>query len=228
VIAVKTGDARALVHAIPDKSIDCIFTDPVYDRIADYHWLATTAARVLKPHGVCLVWFATKHLKPVLDALCPPLHYRWQLVEIQVFSGIKAGTSVISSRHNDCLWLELAPDASRAHTRIWDVSTVSKKERPRVPIPRNGFAWSKHPNTVKRWLEAFTQPGDHVLDPFTGHGTVPALCQALGRRCTAFEINPERATRARDRVAGTQPPLFAPNLSSFSPSVKNQQPSFVL
>ena len=35
-----TGDARELAKAIPDESVDLIFTDPVYDRIDDYRWLA--------------------------------------------------------------------------------------------------------------------------------------------------------------------------------------------
>jgi len=46
---IVTGDARELAKAIPDESIDLVFTDPVYDRIDDYRWLAETAARVLEP-----------------------------------------------------------------------------------------------------------------------------------------------------------------------------------
>ena len=37
---IYTGDARELAEAIPDESVDLIFTDPVYDRIDDYRWLA--------------------------------------------------------------------------------------------------------------------------------------------------------------------------------------------
>lgn len=217
-IDIQTGKAQALVRALPAASVDLIFTDPVYDDLDAYLWLAYTAERVLKPGGAVLVWYATKRLPDVLAAMLPPLCYRWQLVEIQTFSGIKAGTSIVSSRHNDCLWLELAPNASRAYTRIWDVSTVSKRERPDVPLPRNDFAWSKHPNTVLRWLTAFTQPGDLVLDPFTGHGTVPALCKALGRRCIAYEIDLQRAEAARRRVAETQAPL--PGLRDAPPAAQ--------
>lgn len=204
---IVTGDALKLTECIPDRSVDMIFTDPIYDDFDAYRWLAQAAQRILKPTGLCLVWFGTKFLKSVLGVMTPPLFYRWQLVEIQVFSGIKAGTSIISSRHNDCLWLELSPDASRAYSRIWDVSNVSKKERPDVPLPRNGFKWSKHPNTIKRWVDAFTRPGDLVFDPFTGHGTVPAVCKALGRDYIGFEIDAARAVKAQDRVAFTQPPM---------------------
>lgn len=50
-----TGDARELAKQIPDESVDMVFTDPVYENIDDYRWLAETAARVLKPGGACLV-----------------------------------------------------------------------------------------------------------------------------------------------------------------------------
>ena len=51
---IVTGDARVLAERIPDESIDLIFTDPVYDRIDDYRWLAETAARVLRNNGSLL------------------------------------------------------------------------------------------------------------------------------------------------------------------------------
>jgi DNA modification methylase len=35
-VGIYTGDARELSRAIPDESVDLIFTDPVYDRIEDY------------------------------------------------------------------------------------------------------------------------------------------------------------------------------------------------
>ena len=47
-----------------------------------------------------------------------------------------------------------------------------------------------------------------ILDPFTGGGTVPAVCKMLGRNYIAFEIEPATAEAARERVLNTQPPLF--------------------
>ena len=40
------GDARELAQAIPDESVYLVFTDPVYNRVDDYRWLAETGARV--------------------------------------------------------------------------------------------------------------------------------------------------------------------------------------
>ena len=66
--------------------------------------------------------------------------------------------------------------------------------------------WSKNPSATISWLQQI-----HFLmcfDPFTGGGTVPAVCKMLGRNYLAFEIDPDTAELARQRVEMTQPPLF--------------------
>ena len=59
--SIYTGDARELALALPDESVDLIFTDPVYDRIDDYRWLAQTAERVLKPGGSVIAQVGTTY-----------------------------------------------------------------------------------------------------------------------------------------------------------------------
>lgn len=39
-------------------------------------------------------------------------------------------------------------------------------------------------------IEAFSQPGDLILDPFVGGGTTPVEAQRLGRRVVAADLNP--------------------------------------
>lgn len=51
-----------------------------------------------------------------------------------------------------------------------------------------------HPNQlpiklVGRHVKAYTQEGDHVLDPFCGSGTTALVCRALGRRCTTYDVS---------------------------------------
>jgi hypothetical protein len=47
-----------------------------------------------------------------------------------------------------------------------------------------------------------------VLDPFCGGGTVPAACKTLKRQWLSFEIDPDVAEAARNRIKYMQPPLF--------------------
>ncbi|MBU1621856.1 MAG: hypothetical protein KJ604_20565, partial [Gammaproteobacteria bacterium] len=70
---IYTGDARELAEAIPDESVDLIFTDPVYDRIDDYRWLAEAVARVLKQDRACLVWCAQPLSAQCYNVMSPHL-----------------------------------------------------------------------------------------------------------------------------------------------------------
>ena len=74
---IYTGDARELARRIPDESVDLIFTDPVYDRIDDYRWLAETAARILKPGGSVMALCAHEYLDQVMKVMDASLKYHW-------------------------------------------------------------------------------------------------------------------------------------------------------
>lgn len=54
-------------------------------------------------------------------------------------------------------------------------------------------------------VEASTNPGDLVLDPFVGSGTTPAVCRKLGRRCLGIEMIDEYVEVARKRLAAIEP-----------------------
>jgi len=71
-----------------------------------------------------------------------------------------------------------------------------------------GHEWGKNFGAVAYYVNAFTDNNGLVVDPFSGGGTVPAVCKMLGRHYLAFEIDPGVAERARERVRNTQPPLF--------------------
>jgi DNA modification methylase len=201
---IYTGDAKELSKKIPDNSIDLIFTDPVYDRIEDYEWLAETAARVLKDDRACLVWALNPLVNDCTNAMGKYLVFERQLTLFM--SGVTVGTHVgrLFVKTSPCIFMSKGqPKLSK---QVWDISIgVSNSQK-------NGkhHKWGKDPTTVFRWIEAFTQPGAIVLDPFTGGGTVPAVCKMLSRRYLAFEIDPETADLARQRVLMTQPPLIVP------------------
>lgn len=47
----------------------------------------------------------------------------------------------------------------------------------------------------------FSNPGERVLDPCAGSGTVGLACKLLGREYTGYEIDAEWASKAIDRIA---------------------------
>jgi len=70
--------------------------------------------------------------------------------------------------------------------------------------------WQKPIKAISYWLGCFSHSNAIVFDPFTGGGTVPAVCKMLSRNYLGFEIDPATADAARERVLLTQPPLFVP------------------
>ena len=57
-------------------------------------------------------------------------------------------------------------------------------------------------------IEASTNPGDLVLDPFVGVGTTAAVCRKLGRNCIGIELDEGYVQAARKRLSAIGPGLF--------------------
>lgn len=105
---IVTGDARVLAERIPDVSVDLIFTDPVYDRIEDYAWLAETAARVLKPDRAALVWCGIQWIRETMNALADGgLSIRWTFGAVRP-KGFPSGRFFQKGFSNwqCCVWCE--------------------------------------------------------------------------------------------------------------------------
>ncbi len=57
------------------------------------------------------------------------------------------------------------------------------------------------PKLIEPCILAGSRPGDTVLDPFFGSGTVGEVCERLGRKWVGIEINPEYVAMAQKRTA---------------------------
>lgn len=194
-----TGDARELAKRIPDESVDLIFTDPVYQNIDDYRWLAETASRILVEGGSVLVYLAHYWLDKVLAAMTPHLQYRWLLVEKKISSGALIWSYRLYSHYIPLLWLSKGKPKGKP-SRIdflWSLPKGAEVNHP----------WSKNRCRIEYWLRRFSEINDIILEPFCGGGAVVAACKTTNRFYLAFETDPNVADLARQRVANTQPPL---------------------
>lgn len=72
-------------------------------------------------------------------------------------------------------------------------------------IPTQAFAGAHFatfpPALVEPCVLAGTRPGDFVLDPFFGSGTVGLVCDRLGRSYVGIELNPEYVMIAAQRLS---------------------------
>ena len=86
----------------------------------------------------------------------------------------------------------------------WHMPICSGRERLRV----NGVkahSTQKPRALLYRVLEASTNPGDVVLDPFFGTGTSGEVARLLGRHWIGIEQDPDYARLASERIAAVSP-----------------------
>jgi DNA modification methylase len=75
---------------------------------------------------------------------------------------------------------------------VWEMPTESQGQDHPAPFP---FGLAR--DHVATW----SNPGDLVLDPFSGSGTTAKAAKELGRRFLGLEINPEYCAIAERRIA---------------------------
>ncbi|WP_447754509.1 DNA-methyltransferase [Enterobacter asburiae] len=81
----------------------------------------------------------------------------------------------------------------RNRRTVWNVNTR--------PFSGAHFA-TFPPDLIRPCILASTEPGDFVLDPFFGSGTVGVVCQDEARQYVGIELNPEYVDIAVDRLQG--------------------------
>lgn len=87
----------------------------------------------------------------------------------------------------------------------WYLPVCNGRERLRHPTGEKAHPTQKPEMLLRMVIEASTNPGDLVLDPFVGVGTTAAVCRKLGRRCIGIELDEDYVAIARERLAGIEP-----------------------
>ncbi|MEO6809035.1 MAG: site-specific DNA-methyltransferase [Isosphaeraceae bacterium] len=92
------------------------------------------------------------------------------------------------------------PDGFTADQDTWHVSRVCGTFKERA-----GWHGCQMPEQVLgRIINACSNPGDLVLDPFAGSGTTLTVAKKLDRRFLGFELSPEYAERINARLAAAE------------------------
>ena len=78
---------------------------------------------------------------------------------------------------------------------VWEISIVAP-----VAKERTGYPTQKPEALLERLVEACTEAGDAVLDPYLGSGTTLSVAARLGRIGTGIDANPRALHIARQRL----------------------------
>ena len=87
----------------------------------------------------------------------------------------------------------------------WLLPICSGGERIKGKDGKKAHPTQKPESLLYRILMATTQPGDVVLDPFSGSGTTAAMAKKLGRHYIGLERDETYAKVARERLASITP-----------------------
>lgn len=225
------GDALEFLPRLPSRSIDLLVTDPPfaidfkaqrlnYNRTGSnvlegyreipagdyadftFRWMEE-AFRILSSTGSLYVFSGWNRLKEVLYSLDEAgfttiNHLIWKY-QFGVFTKRKFVTS-----HYHILFAVKDPVHYTFHKiehypeDVWVINREYWKGRKKTP--------TKLPyKLVERILSFSSSPGDMVLDPFLGSGTVAVVSRDMGRHFLGFEVVDEYYSFAVERLQNREP-----------------------
>jgi site-specific DNA-methyltransferase (adenine-specific) len=191
------GDSIQLLQRVPDDSVDLILTDPPYlvnyrsrdgrtfqnENPDDTSWLEPAFAemyRVLKPDSLCLSFYGYSMAHHFLQAF--------------ESAGFRVVGHIVFKKHY--------ASGARFTRRTHEQAYLLAKGRPRTPMQPidDVLPWGKytgnrlHPcqkpvSIFQPVIEAFTKPGDLILDPFAGSASTAVAAKSLARHYLAIEMD---------------------------------------
>lgn len=203
---IYTGDACDLAAAIPDESVDLIFTDPPYPReyLPLYERLAQMGARTLKDGRRCMALAGYVHLPTIIESMSRHMDWAWIIAQVQGHLTSAIFPERVWASWKPCLVFKKGKIDDRANFAM----DCFRDTAAALKYSKNFHEWGQGAPFFAYYIDRWTEEGDIVIDPFGGGGTTAAVCKMLGRRWLAFEIDPATAERARERVLMAQSPLF--------------------
>ena len=226
------GDAYELIKSIPDKSIDCIITDPPYEYDEKIKWFQSKLSEETKEsHGGISERMKKDSLK---GGVRTEIMDEWVRVlkKISIFVFCNKAQLLdyinyfVTERKCNCellIWAKSNPVPlangafvhdkeyclnfweKGAYHRIKDIShgrTVYS-----IPINQKDSKEFGHPtckpvSMVRNFVEIGTAEGGVILDCFMGSGTTAIACKEAKRRFIGFEKSEKWLKVANDRLEG--------------------------
>lgn len=216
---ITCGDCYELIKELPDKSVDCVYTDIPYlycnGGSGDSELSARTEKKrdEIKDISNGIDYAILDEFKRVLKKLnifiwCSKM----QLLDIMKWGGVYNQDLLV--------WCKSNPTPQCHNNWLPDLEYCVHIREKGVPL-NNGYELKskyyispanktdkdifKHPtikplSLVRRHILHATQQNDIILDPFIGSGTTAIAAAETGRQFIGFEINPKWAKIATDRL----------------------------
>lgn len=236
---IYTGDALQLLGELPENSVDAMLVDPPYcagaiseaqrtrsrgqglrsSTISRFGWftgdnmgtaglmwflrsLALETMRVVKPTGSLLV-FCDWRMLPSLEPAIESAGLRWQSLVVWDKGSMGLGQGF---RHQHELIMHFTLGGPEYH----NLGTSDVLPFGRVTTSERIHQTQKPTGLLAALIQVVAPFNGVVVDPMVGSGATCIACKQTRRRWLAFEIDPNVAEPARERVYYTKTPLFVP------------------
>lgn len=215
------GDAVAWLRSLADGSVDLVVTDPAYESL-EKHRATGTTTRLKHSKSSSNDWFEIfpnarfpEFFVEVYRVLANNAHFYMYCDAETMFvakpmaeaAGFKFWKPLVfdkktigmgyhyRARYEFILFFE------KGKRRLADLGVADIIEAPRV---RNGYPTEKPVSVSEVLVRQSTGPGQLVVDPFMGSGSVGSAATGLGRRFAGNDLSPGSIdiTRARLLAGG--------------------------
>lgn len=209
-VRILTGDAREILPTLPADAAQAVITDPVWPNCPEGLLPGWNRAGDLLAETLDLLPAGVRRLVIILRSDCDPrflaavpsrwpfFNAHWLQYAMPGYMGRKLGGNEIAYAFGE-------PIERREGQMV--IPSVAPKAQP-GSRKANGHPCSRalsHMEWLVRW---WSDPGETILDPFAGSGTVGLAADRLQRDALLIEVQEEWAEIARRRIAGDAP-LFA-------------------
>lgn len=206
--SVLQGDCTAILKTLAPGSVDFVLTDPPYlvrykdrsgrtvrnddtpgvlDAFVDVY-------RVLKTNSLCVSFYGWNRVDLFFDA--------WKRAGFRPVGHVVFSKSYASARRyvqyaHESAYVLAKGTPAMPKEPLWDVQPWRYSGNRSHPT-------EKAVETLRPIVQAFTRPGDIVLDPFAGSGSSLVAAALLGRRFLGIEVEPTFCAMARQRLQGVE------------------------
>jgi site-specific DNA-methyltransferase (adenine-specific) len=191
------GDCIKVLKDLPNNSVDLVITDPPY--LVNYRSQDGRSFNNENPKEADWLWPAFREIYRVLmpDSLCISF-YGFTMLEKFILAwkeaGFKPAEQIIFKKE----YFSSVGQVSRIHEGAY-ILAKGQPSSPYIFLP-SVLRWGKytgnkyHPtqkpvSIIKPLIEAFSKPGDIVLDPFSGSGTTALAASECGRKYIGIELD---------------------------------------
>jgi site-specific DNA-methyltransferase (adenine-specific) len=228
---VACRDAVGWLRDLPAESVDLVVTDPAYESLEKHRAIGTTT-RLKHSKASSNNWFTVfpnarfgELFDEVFRVLRRNAHFYLYCDAETMFVAKPEAERAGFRFWKPLVWDKRTIGMGYHYRARYEFILFFEKGKRRlndlgiadvIAVPRvhRGYPAEKPPAVSEILIAQSSAPGDLVIDPFTGSGSVGVAALSLGRRFAGTDINPEAVRIARHRLGGTEPEGSAADLSS--------------